>query len=704
MKIDKRYLDTSLSFSERAAILVSNMTLREKIAQMLHSAPPIPRLGIGAYTWWNECLHGVGRSGLATVFPQSIGRAATFDEKLEKRLATAISDEARAKYNLYRAKGYSGMYSGLTFWSPNINIFRDPRWGRGQETFGEDPYLTARMGVAFVKGLQGDDKRYLKAAACAKHYAVHSGPEGERHTFDSVVNGRDLRETYLPAFEALVREGGVEAIMTAYNRVNGEPCSASELLLDKILRQEWGFKGHVVSDCGAVEDIHEHHKLAETTAEAAAMAVKAGCDLCCGEIYKNLLAAVKQGLIDEATITTSVERLFTTRMKLGMFDPEGDVPWSGLGAAAIGSAAHRALALECAEKSVVLLKNNGILPLSHERVKSIGVCGPLAQDVSVLMGNYNGFPAEATTYLSGIVKVGGEGMHVLFMKGCETIGGGPVTEGGLAWCFGACDVIIACVGNTAELEGEEGDAYNADAGGDRRRIGLPGNQQELLEAVCRQGKPVIAVVSGGSAIDLSWAHENCAAVLMAWYPGEAGGEAVARILFGETSPSGRLPVTFPRSVDDLPHFHDYSMKNRTYRYAEKEPLYHFGYGLSYTKFAYSNLKLSSKTVWAGDGVELTVDVKNSGKVAGEEVVQLYVSAPRIAGLVQPRHQLAAFTRVKLRSGASKTVKFKLDPWQLASYTEEGLQVIEPGVYRVAVGGGEPDTPGIVVREAELTVR
>lgn len=704
MTIDKGYLDTKRSFGKRAEILVGNMTLREKIAQMLHTAPPIPRLGVPAYTWWNECLHGVGRSGLATVFPQAIGRAATFDTALEKRVATAISDEARAKYTLYQRKGYHGMYSGLTFWSPNINIFRDPRWGRGQETFGEDPYLTARMGVAFVKGMQGNDAEYLKTAACAKHYAVHSGPESERHTFDSRVNGRDLRETYLPAFEALVREGGVEAVMTAYNKTNGEPCSASVTLLTDILRNEWGFTGHVVSDCGAVEDIHTHHKTAKTPAEAAAMAVKAGCDLCCGEVYKHLLEAVKQGLISEAEITASAVRLFTTRMKLGMFDPLSKVPWSKLPAAVVNSPAHRALALEAAEKSVVLLKNDGVLPLNRTSLKSIGVCGPLAQDVGVLLGNYNGFAAETTTYMSGLVDVAGPAMHLLFMKGCEVTGGGPIPAEGLAWCFQGCDVIIACVGNTPEFEGEEGDAYNADAGGDRRRITLPGRQQELLETVCSQGKPVIAVVSGGSAIDLSWAHEHCAAVVMAWYPGEAGGKAVARILFGEQSPSGRLPVTFPHGVEDLPDFGDYAMKGRTYRYAETTPLYPFGYGLSYTRFAYSNLKAAKQTIKVGDSVTLTVDVKNCGSRAGAEVVQVYVRAPTTTKLTVPRWHLEGIRRIELKQGARKSMTFRIAPRQLASYTEDGQAVIEPGVYQISIGGGQPDDPNAHARTLTLTVR
>ena len=702
MKTPKKHLDLSLSFRARAAALVAQMTLEEKVSQMMHRSPAISRLKIPAYTWWNECLHGVGRAGLATVFPQSIGMAASFDTGLEKRVAAAISDEARAKFNEFQRKGYTSMYSGLTFWSPNINIFRDPRWGRGQETLGEDPYLSGRMGVAFVKGLQGNDRRYLKTAACAKHFAAHSGPEAGRNAFNSLVSQRDLRETYLPAFKALVQDGNVESVMTAYNRLNWHPCSAHRELLQGILRDEWKFAGHVVSDCGAIENIHNHHKTSCSDYAAAADAVEAGCDLCCGGAYAALLTAVEKGCITEETITRAAERLFVTRMKLGLFDPPKNVPWSKLDASVVASDAHRKLALEAAEKCVVLLKNDGVLPLDAKRVKSLGVCGPVSQDAAVMLGNYNGYAREITTMLSGIAAAGGAGVHVVHMKGCDVTGGGEVPSGGLYWCFEFCDVIIACVGYTPDLEGEEGDAFNADAGGDRRKIGLPGRQQELLEAVCSQGKPVIAIVTGGSAIDLAWAHEHCAAVLMTWYAGEAGGEAVGRILFGKANPAGRLPVTFPKSLDDVPEFTDYAMAGRTYRFSAAAPLYPFGYGLSYTQFRYSGLKLSKKTIAAGDPVTVSVDVKNTGKLAGDEVAQLYLCHAD-ATLPVPRLHLEGFTRVsKLRPGESRRIEFKLAPEQFTAYRDDGTPVIEPGRYTLSVGGGQPGFATTV--SAELLIK
>ena len=702
MKNNKKHLDPSLSFRERAKALVAQMTLEEKISQMAHLAPAIPRLGVPAYTWWNECLHGVGRAGLATVFPQSIGMAATFDAGLEKRVATAISDEARAKFNEFQRKGYTGMYGGLTFWSPNINIFRDPRWGRGQETLGEDPHLAARMGVAFVKGLQGGDRRHLKAAACAKHFAAHSGPEAGRNAFNTLVSQRDLRETYLPAFKALVEEGGVEAVMTAYNRLNGHPCSANGELLQGILRDEWKFDGHVVSDCGAIENIYNHHKTACSDHTAAAAAVEAGCDLCCGGAYSALLEAVEKGEIEEGVITRAAERLFLTRMRLGLFDPPEKSPWSKLGPADVCSPAHRRLALEAAEKSIVLLKNDGVLPLDARRLKSVAVCGPVAQDAAALLGNYNGFAREVTTLLSGIVAAGGAGLHAVHMKGCEVAGGGAVQSGGLAWCFDPCEIIIACVGYTPDLEGEEGDAFNADAGGDRRRIGLPARQQELLEALCTQGKPVIAVVTGGSAIDLSWAREHCAAVLMTWYGGEAGGEAAGRVLFGAANPAGRLPVTFPRTLDDVPDFSDYAMAGRTYRFSEAEPLFPFGYGLSYTRFRYSALKLSKKTIAAGAPVTASVTVKNVGKLEGDEVAQLYISHLD-ATVPVPRLHLEGFERVsRLRPGESRRIEFTLLPEQFAAYRDDGAPMIEPGRYAISIGGGQPGHAKTV--SAELRIK
>ena len=686
--VDNRYLDRALPFKERARILVGNMTLREKIAQMLHQAPPIPRLGVPAYGWWSECLHGVGRSGRATVFPQCTGLAATFDATLVHEIADAISTEARAKHHDAVRRGFRGQCAGLTFWTPNINIYRDPRWGRGQETYGEDPYLTSRLGVAFVKGLQGDDPRYLKAAACAKHYAVHSGPESDRHSFDSIVSPRDLHETYLPAFKACVTEAGVESVMTAYNRTNGEACSASPTLLGRILRGEWKFDGHVVSDCGAVEDIHAHHKLAATPAAAAAMAVREGCDLCCGEIYRNLLEAVQEGLVTEGEIDRSVIRLFTTRMRLGMFDPPAEVKWASLPPDAVCCREHAALALRAARESIVLLKNNGILPLDPESLKCLGVSGPLAMDLDVLLGNYNGHGPDMVSYLAGIVGRVGAGTSVPYHKGCELFAGGAVNAASLKWWFTEAEAIVVCLGNTPQLEGEEGDAYNAEAGGDRVRLDLPGRQQELLQTLVALGKPVILVVSGGGAIDLTWAHEHCAAVLFAWYPGQAGGVALADVLFGRYNPAGRLPVTFPRSGADLPPFPSYAMAGRTYRFSEKAPLYPFGYGLSYTSFSYSRLTLSQDSIAPHGRVTLEVDVRNVGKTAGDEVVQLYIE-PLAPGVPAPRLHLEGFRRVHLEAGQGISVAFELQAEQFCHYREDGSPFHEPGEYRIHVGGGQP---------------
>lgn len=690
MKINTGYLDTTRPFEERAAILVGNMTLDEKIAQMLWRSPAIPRLGVPAYTWWSECLHGVGRSGLATVFPQSIGRAATFDAALEKRVATAISVEGRAKFNEYRRKGFDAIYCGITFWSPNINIFRDPRWGRGQETFGEDPHLTARMGVAFVRGLQGDDPRYLRVAACAKHYAVHSGPEKGRHQMNCRVGARDLRETYLPAFDALVREARVESVMTALSGVNEEPCSISQTLLVKILRGEWKFDGHVVSDCGALDSVVSFPGLSLTPPQIAAHGVKAGCDLCCGDIYGRLREAVRDGLVTEAEITTCAARLFTTRMRLGLFDPAGKVPYARLGTRDVCTPAHQALALESAEKSVVLLKNNGILPLDRNAVRSIGVCGPLAQDHDVLVGNYSGFPAQTSNLMSGLVAAAGSGVNAVYDPGCKLVGGPPAHIGSFQWWFHPCDLIVAFVGSSPLIEGEGGDDSNpADAAGDRHQYGLPGHQQAMLETAVKLGKPVIAVVCGGSPIDLVWAHEHCAAVVMAWFPGEAGGRAVGRVLFGDVNPAGRLPVTFPKRMEDVPPIAEYAMQGRTYRFAGIEPLYRFGYGLSYTTFAYSHLKIARPDTRGR--VRVTVCVRNTGRRAGDEVVQLYVKDVE-ASVPVPRHHLEGFIRIRLAAGARREIRFTLPRDAFVCRADDGTAFLEPGDFRIFVGGGQPDDP------------
>ena len=699
--VDLRFLDPALPVEERVQVLVVQMTLREKIAQLLHSAPPIPRLHVPAYTWWNECLHGVGRAGRATVFPQGVGMAATFNAPLIGQIASAISDEARAKYQDAQRRGNTGLYSGLTFWSPNINIFRDPRWGRGQETFGEDTYLTSRLGVEFIKGMQGNDPLHLKTVATPKHYAVHSGPEAGRHSFDSIVNARDLRETYLPAFKAAITEAGAGSIMTAYNRVNGEACSASRILLGRILRDEWGFKGYVVSDCGAVEDIHEHHKITPDMPSAAALAVKEGCDLCCGEIYRNLLQATELGLITEEEIAVSVRRLFEARFRLGMFDPPEQVRWNAISPDVVCSPEHRQLALETARQSLVLLKNDGTLPL-QPTINRIGVAGPLALDLVALLGNYNGHSPQMTTILGGLAALVGNGVTLTHGKGCETSGGSPVAVDALRMLFAQCDVIIACVGYTAELEGEEGDAFNADASGDRAKLGLPGYQQQLLDELLVMGKPVIVVLCAGSPVDLSVAQEKANAILCAWYPGEAGGVAVAEALLGKTNPGGRLPITFPKRLEDLPHFHDYAMAGRTYRYSTCEPLYRFGFGLSYTTFCYSEMQLDRSMLSAGESVTVRAMLTNTGSVAGDEVAQLYLQ-PLDPSVPAPRWHLEGFQRVRLAPGESRELVFTIMADQFRHYTDDGEPFLDAGPYRIHLGGGQPDDPHAGCLHADLTL-
>lgn len=694
---DKKYLDPSLSFEERVDDLVSRMTLREKIAQMLHEAPPVPRLDIPRYNWWNECLHGVARAGRATVFPQTIGMAASFNIKLLKKVATAISDEARAKHHAALRIGNRGWYFGLTYWTPNINIFRDPRWGRGQETYGEDPYLTARMGVTFVKGLQGSHPKYLKLVATPKHYAVHSGPEPLRHEFDAVVGMRDLYETYLPAFKACVKEAGAYSVMGAYNRTNGEPCCGSHTLLQKILRDEWGFDGYVVSDCWAVKDFHVNHKVTKTAEESVAMAVKNGCDLNCGNIYPKLLEAVEQGLISGDDITKSVKRLFMARFKLGMFDPEEMVPFSKIKPEIVNCKKHRQLALQMARESVVLLKNeNNLLPLKKD-IKSITLVGPTGFTNDVLLGNYNGFAPQMTTILEGLTGAVSEGAQVQFTSGN--------VDGELDWNLQGADLIVAALGYNPSLEGEEsGDegVPDAEGGGDRVRIGLPGKQLELLKKLHATGKPVVLVLTGGSPIELNWAAENIPAILMAWYPGEQGGNAVADVLFGKYNPSGRLPLTFYKSLDQVPDFKDYNMKGRTYRFMTDEPLYRFGFGLSYTRFAYSNMRLSSASISKRGRVAVSVDVENTGDMAGDEVVQLYVSDLE-SSVPAPLVHLEGFQKIHLKPGEKTTVEFKLKSSQLAVYDDNGKPFVEPGEFKISVGGGQPGDRSVQSENVILTV-
>ena len=701
METKPAYLDESLSFEERAKDLVSRMTLEEKVTQMLHGSPAIPRLGIPAYNWWNEALHGVARAGVATVFPQAIGMAATFDEDLIYKTADIISTEGRAKYHESSRKGDRDIYKGLTFWSPNINIFRDPRWGRGHETYGEDPYLTARLGVAFVKGIQGNDKKYLKAAACAKHYAVHSGPESERHSFNAVVSKKDLRETYLPAFKALVKEAGVESVMGAYNRTNGEPCCGSKTLLTDILRNEWGFKGHVTSDCWAIKDFHEGHMVTKTAPESVAMALKNGCDLNCGNLYVNLLIAHKEGLVTEEDIDRAVTRLFVTRMKLGMFDDPKKVPYTDIPYEVVSCREHSDFSVEVAKKSLVLLKNEGnLLPLDKKKLKSIAVIGPNADSRDALVGNYNGTPDNYVTVLEGIRKAVGDDVRIYYSEGCHLF---RDRSQGLAAprdrfaealaCAERADVVIVCLGLDATLEGEEGDTGNEFASGDKPDLNLPGLQQELLEKVYATGKPIVLVLLSGSALAVTWADEHIPAIVQAWYPGGRGGEAVAALLFGEYSPSGRLPVTFYRTTEELPDFRDYSMKNRTYRYMENEALYPFGYGLSYTKFEYSPIKAEKTVINAGEEFTCSIRVKNIGSMASEETVQLYLKDVE-ASVEVPKWSLNGIRKVFLEPGCETEVTFTLTPRQMALIDNEGRAILEPGTFEVYIGGSQPDARSI----------
>jgi beta-glucosidase len=697
-----RHLDSGLPVRERVDFLASQLTLREKVAQMLHAAPPVPRMKIPAYNWWNECLHGVARAGRATVFPQAIGMAATFDVPLLGRVATAISDEARAKHHEAARLGNRGMYFGLTFWTPNINIYRDPRWGRGQETYGEDPFLTARLGVAFVRGLQGRDHRYLKLVATAKHFAVHSGPEGLRHSFNAEVSQRDLRETYLPAFKALVQEARVASVMGAYNRTNGEPCCGSATLLQKILREEWRFDGYVVSDCWALKDFHEGHNVTTNARESVALALRNGCDINCGDLYRELLAAVESGLVSEADVDRAFKRLFTARMRLGMFDPEANVRYARIKPSVVGCANHRRLALEMARKSIVLLENkNGTLPLSRT-ARNVAVVGPNADDKTVLLGNYNGFTSNAVTVAEGILGKVSPGTQVGVARGCDHAGNREIWLGECSTAFlKACDAVIAVVGYNAELEGEEGCVPGQD--GDRTSYGLPGRQMELLQKLRASAKTLVVVVMAGSPVDLSWLKENADALLYAWYPGEAGGQAVADVLFGDINPSGRLPITFPVSYDQLPPFTDYAMRGRTYRFMEQTPLYGFGFGRSYTRFRYSGLALDKRAIRAGESVEVSLSVRNTGAVAGDEVVQLYVSSPK-ASVPVPRIHLEGFARVPLKPGETKQVSFQLKAVQLTAYDDDGRPFLEPGPCLIHVSGGPPGHPDIPSLSRVLTVK
>ena len=832
------YKDPSLPIEKRVDDLVSRMTLAEKVSQMMNAAPAIERLDIPEYEWWNEGLHGVARAGYATVFPQAIGLAATWDTNLIAQVAEVISTEARAKHNEFVRNNERGRYKGLTFWSPNINIFRDPRWGRGQETYGEDPYLTARLGVEFVKGLQGNDPHYLKVVATPKHYAVHSGPEPERHAFDAKVYERDLRATYLPAFRATVVEAQAASVMCAYNRTNTEPCCANNRLMMDILRKEWGFNGYVVSDCGAISDIWKGHQFVKSEEAASALAVKAGTDLACGREYASLIQAVRDGLISEAEIDVSLKRLLTARFRLGMFDPPEMVAYARIPISENDSPAHRALSLKAARESIVLLKNaDNALPLKKD-LKTIAVIGPNADAPEVLVGNYSGRPSKSVTPLAGIRNAVSSNTRVLYAVGSTltgeavipvpasllTVGGkgtaigfkgeyftnqelrgqpadvrtdeqinfdwgrykpaphvsennfsvrwtGKLTpvesgtyrlgataddgvrlyldgqllidawksnptktvtkevslEAGRAydvrmeyyqynreaiakfvWSYPhfaerqideavtvarQADVAIVVLGLSAALEGEEMTVSTEGfRGGDRTDIALPKGQEALLQAVSATGKPVVLVLLNGSALAVNWANDNVSAIVDAWYPGEEGGTALADVLFGDYNPGGRLPVTFYKSVDQLPPFTDYNMRGRTYRYFKGDPLYPFGFGLSYTKFKYDNLQLSANKVKAGDELRITAEVRNVGEKAGDEVVQLYLTD--VAATVPvPIRSLAGVKRVFLKPGEKQNVSFVLSGEQMSIIDDSGKRLIEPGEFLIGIGGKQPSFTG-----------
>ncbi|HEY4321382.1 MAG TPA: glycoside hydrolase family 3 C-terminal domain-containing protein [Gemmatimonadales bacterium] len=708
------FRNSRLAVDVRARDLVHRLTLNEKVSQLVNSAAAIPRLEIPAYNWWNEALHGVARNGLATVFPQAIGLAATWDTVLQHQIAHTIGIEARAKYAIAQAAGQHRTYQGLTFWSPNINIFRDPRWGRGMETYGEDPWLTARMAVAFVHGLQGDDPHYLMAVATPKHFAVHSGPEPERHGFDAVISARDLNETYLPAFKAAITEGHAGSTMCAYNRIDGSPACASDLLLQQTLRGAWHFQGYVVTDCDAIYDIVHSHKTSPNTAAASAAALLAGTDLNCGDSFTHLGEAVAQGLIPERLIDTAAVRLFSARIRLGLFDPPAMVPYARIGADSNNTPGHAALALRAAESSLVLLKNNGTLPLDRNRMHTIAVIGPNADDHEILLGNYNGTPSSSVTPLEGITAAVAGRAQVRYARGSRLANGladssvdSVLTSDALAAARDA-DVIVLCLGLSPRLEGEELNlTIPGFRGGDRTSLDLPAPQEQLLKTMVATGKPVVVVLLSGSAVALNWANDSAAAILAAWYPGQAGGTAIAAALFGDANPGGRLPVTVYHSVDDLPAFTDYSMANRTYRHFTGDVLYPFGYGLSYTTFRYDAFKVPA-TVKVNQPLPVSVTVVNTGQRVGDEVVELYLT-DQSANVPVPIRSLVGFTRVTLAPGEQRVVHFTVTSAERAALTDAGTPLLHPGGYLLSVGGGQPGQRGAAAavsaatRQATFTV-
>ncbi len=679
--------DPSKPLDERIKGLISKMTLEEKTAMLRHNNPEIKRLNVPEYDWWNECLHGVARNGNATIFPQSVGLASAFDKVLMYKIGTVISDEARAKYNEAIKIDNRGRYAGLTFWTPNINIYRDPRWGRGQETYGEDPVLTGTLGTMLVKGLQGDNSNYLKVAACAKHYAVHSGPESSRHEFNAVPGKKDFFETYAPAFKTLVQEAKVEAVMCAYNRTFGQPCCGSPYLLQDILRKKWGFKGHVVSDCWAIMDFNSGHHVTKNEVESAALAINSGVNLNCGVEYKNLVEAVRQHLVKEETIDILLYDLLKTRFRLGFFDPPELNPYNRLSKDIIDCENHRKLALEAATKSMVLLKNNGVLPLKTN-IKRVYVTGPNATNMEVLLGNYHGVNSRMVTFLEGITNNVEAGITVGYMQGILLDRENATKSTWTARELHTADAIVLVMGVSGLLEGEEGDAL-ASGKGDREDYQLPQNQVEYLKEIKKAGnKPIVLVLTGGSPVQMDQVKDFADAIIWVWYPGEEGGNALGRLLFGKSNPSGRLPVTFVKSYSQLPAFENYSMEGRTYRYMKQEPEFPFGFGLSYTNFEYSNLKLNKTSIEKGDSIQAEVTVKNAGNMEGDEVIQFYLTDME-AGCRTPNYALKGFDRISLKPDEKKTVVFTVTPKMMELVLENGESVIESGKFKFYAGGCSP---------------
>ncbi|MCL2841103.1 MAG: glycoside hydrolase family 3 C-terminal domain-containing protein [Defluviitaleaceae bacterium] len=677
-----------MHYNEKARELIAQMTLEEKVSQMLHKAPAVERLGIPAYNWWNEGLHGVARSGTATVFPQAVALAATFDPGLLKEVATVISDEARAKFHAYQREGDHDIYKGLTFWSPNINIFRDPRWGRGHETYGEDPYLTSRLGVAFIKGLQGDDPNQLKVAACAKHYAVHSGPEADRHSFNAICDEYDLWNTYLPHFEAATLEGHVEAFMGAYNRTLDEPCCGSKLLMEDILRGKWGFKGHYVSDCWAIEDFHKHHRITNSPTDSVVLAIQRGCDLCCGDVFVLAAEAVKSGKLSESAIDQAVERLFVARMKLGLLGGKENPAYVNIPYEKVDCKAHQEFNMEVTRRTQVLLKNDGVLPLDFSKLKSIAVIGPNADSRRALEGNYNGTASRYATVLDGINQIADEtNTQVHYALGChlykERVSNLSVPDDRIAEALAATrasDAVVICLGLDADIEGEQGDVGNEYSSGDKPHLDFPGRQQYLLEQVVNaaDGKPVILVIISGSAMAASWADEHVNGIIQSFYPGALGGKAIAEIISGHISPSGKLPVTVYRSTDDLPDFADYNMTGRTYRYYHGEALYPFGFGLSYTSFTLEILETNRQ--------KCLVRVTNSGTRYGIETVQIYAESSG----QKEKYSLCGIQTVKLALGESKDLEIPLSKTAFARRDAQGNVYALDGTHTLHIGFTQPD--------------